>query len=100
MTMQKELFEKLVSIRRLLHSNPELGYQEVETANLICKELDALGIPYRKGIAKTGVVATLTKGEGPCVALRADMDALPIEEENDLSFKSEKKLQIQKIPKK
>ena len=93
--MQKELFEKLVSIRRLLHSNPELGYQEVETANLICKELDALGIPYRKGIAKTGVVATLTKGEGPCVALRADMDALPIEEENDLSFKSEKKLQIQ-----
>ena len=93
--MQKELFEKLVSIRRQLHSNPELGYQEVETANLICKELDALGIPYRKGIAKTGVVATLTKGEGPCIALRADMDALPIEEENNLSFKSEKKLTIQ-----
>ena len=95
MAMQKELFEKLVSIRRQLHSNPELGYQEVETANLICKELDALGIPYRKGIAKTGVVATLTKGEGPCIALRADMDALPIEEENNLSFKSEKKLTIQ-----
>lgn len=95
MAMQKELFEKLVSIRRQLHSNPELGYQEVETANLICKELDALGIPYRKGIAKTGVVATLTKGEGPCIALRADMDALPIEEENNLSFKSKKKLQIQ-----
>ena len=95
MMMQKELFEKLVSIRRQLHSNPELGYQEVETANLICKELDALGIPYRKGIAKTGVVATLTKGEGPCIALRADMDALPIEEENNLSFKSEKKLTIQ-----
>lgn len=95
MMMQKELFEKLVSIRRQLHSNPELGYQEVETANLICKELDALGIPYRKGIAKTGVVATLTKGEGPCIALRADMDALPIEEENNLSFKSKKKIQIQ-----
>jgi amidohydrolase len=93
--MQKELFEKLVSIRRQLHSNPELGYQEVETANLICKELDILGIPYRKGIAKTGVVAILTKGEGPCIALRADMDALPIEEENNLSYKSEKKLHKQ-----
>jgi amidohydrolase len=54
--------------------------------------LDALQIPYKKNIAKTGVVATLKKGEGPCIALRADMDALPIKEENDLSFKSVKKM--------
>ena len=89
--MNKELYNKLVAIRRQIHANPEIGYQEFETAELVCKELDALGIPYKKNIAKTGVVATLKKGEGSCVALRADMDALPIKEENELSFKSEKK---------
>jgi amidohydrolase len=89
--MKKELLDKLISIRRKIHSNPEIGYQEFETAETICKELDALGIPYKKGIAKTGVVATLKKGDGPCIVLRADIDALPIKEENDLAFKSEKK---------
>src|SRR4051812_24793185 len=89
--MNKELQNRLVSIRRQIHVNPEIGYQEKETADLICKELDLLKIPYKKNIAKTGVVATLKKGEGPCIALRADMDALPIKEENDLPFKSVKK---------
>lgn len=88
--MQKELLDKLIAVRRQIHSNPEIGYQEYETADLICKELDALHIPYKKNIAKTGVVATLTKGEGPCIALRADMDALPIKENNELAFKSNK----------
>jgi amidohydrolase len=92
--MNKELFDKLVSIRRQIHANPEIGYQEYETAELICKELDSLGIPYKKGIAKTGVVAILKKGEGPCILLRADIDALPIKEDNDLSFKSEKKMEV------
>ncbi len=89
--MKKELLDNLISIRRQIHSNPEIGYQEFETAETICKELDALSIPYKKGIAKTGVVATLKKGEGPCIVLRADIDALPIKEENNLSFKSSKK---------
>ncbi|MFL5753548.1 MAG: M20 family metallopeptidase [Bacteroidia bacterium] len=88
--MDKELFDKLVAVRRLLHANPELGYQEFETSALICKELDELKIPYRKEIARTGIVATLKKGDGPCIALRADMDALPIKEENNLAFKSTK----------
>lgn len=89
--MNQELLNKLIGIRRKIHANPEIGYQERETSALICNELDALGIPYRTGIAGTGVVATLKKGEGPCVALRADMDALPILEETELSFKSVKR---------
>jgi amidohydrolase len=88
--MQKDVLDNLISIRRKLHANPELGYQEYETAELICKELDKLGIPYKKNIAKTGVVATLTKGSGPGIVLRADMDALPIKENTDLEFKSTK----------
>ena len=90
--MEKELFNKLVTIRRQLHANPEIGYQEYQTAELICKELDTLAIPYRKGIAGTGVVAILKKGEGPSIVLRADMDALPILEETNLDFKSSKKM--------
>ncbi len=90
--MNKELYNKLVAIRRQIHANPEIGYQEFETAALVCKELDTLGIPYKENIAKTGVVATLKKGEGPCIALRADMDALPIKEDTDLDFKSVKKM--------
>ncbi|MDI1355786.1 MAG: M20 family metallopeptidase [bacterium] len=88
--MKKELYTKLVEIRRQIHSNPEIGYHEAETAALIAKELDRLKIPYVKNIAKTGIVATLKKGEGPCIALRADMDALPIKEENALDFRSTK----------
>lgn len=88
--MEKELVDHLVSVRRQLHANPELGYQEYETAELICRELDKLGIPYKKNIAKTGVVASLRKGEGPGIVLRADMDALPIKENTALPFKSTK----------
>jgi amidohydrolase len=88
--MQKDVLDNLISIRRQLHANPELGYQEYETAELICRELDKLGIPYKKNIAKTGVVATLSKGEGPGIVLRADMDALPIRENTELAFKSTK----------
>ena len=54
--MDKVLHNKLVLIRRQIHANPEIGYQEFETANLICKELDTLKIPYKKNIAKTGRV--------------------------------------------
>ena len=88
--MDKDLYNNLVSVRRKIHSNPEIGYQETETADIVCRELDRIGIPYRRNIAKTGVVAVLNKGEGKCIALRADMDALPIREENDLPFKSTK----------
>lgn len=86
--MNDDLFYHLVSIRRNIHEHPELGYREFRTASIICSELDRLQIHYKKEVAKTGVVALLKKGEGPCVVLRADMDALPIGEETGLDFAS------------
>lgn len=79
----------IVDIRRQLHRFPELMYEEVKTSQLVRDTLDELGITYESGIAETGVVATLGTGESPCVALRADMDALPILEETDVPFRSE-----------
>jgi len=83
-------FDEVVSIRRHLHQNPELSLQEHKTAAYIKELLTKWGIPYRDEIAGTGILATL-EGENPegrIIALRADMDALPIEEANDLPYKS------------
>ncbi|MGD8321625.1 MAG: amidohydrolase [Gemmatimonadota bacterium] len=79
----------ITDIRRRLHRHPELMYEEVETSRLVRKTLDELGVDYRWPVAETGVVAHVGKGDGPCVALRADMDALPIHEEVDVDFRSE-----------
>ena len=79
----------IVSIRRRLHRRPELMYEEVETGAVVRETLDELGIEYRSPIARTGVLAWVGDGDGPCVALRADMDALPIHEEADVEFPSE-----------
>jgi amidohydrolase len=83
---------KVIAWRRDIHEHPELGNQEVRTSALIAKHLQSLGIEVKTGVAKTGVVGIL-KGDlpGPVVALRADMDALPVEEKNDLPFKSKAK---------
>jgi amidohydrolase len=80
--------EQLVKIRRHLNQNPELGYKEFNTSDFIYKELDKLNISYRRNIAKTGIVAEIEKGEGASIALRADMDALPIQEDANIDFKS------------
>jgi IAA-amino acid hydrolase len=79
----------IVRHRRQLHRHPELMYEEVRTSQLVRDTLDELGILYRYPLAETGVLATLGNGEGPCVALRADMDALPIHEEADVPFRSD-----------
>ena len=80
---------RVVAWRRDIHQHPELGNNEKRTAKLVADQLRALGIDVRTGIAKTGVVGILKGGKpGPVVALRADMDALPVTEEVDLPFKS------------
>lgn len=81
----------MIDIRRDLHRHPELAFQEIRTADRICLELDRLGITYQRGVAQTGIVADIP-GRGDDskkVALRADMDALPIQEETELPFSSE-----------
>ncbi|MEO8474039.1 MAG: amidohydrolase [Chryseolinea sp.] len=83
---------KVIAWRHDIHQNPELGNQEIRTAALVSKHLESLGIEVQTGIAKTGVVGILKGGKpGPVVALRADMDALPVEEKNDLSYASKVK---------
>jgi len=83
-----QIQDYIIKIRRRIHENPELGYKEFETSKLIQRELDIIGINYKTGIAKTGVLATIKKGKGPNIMLRADMDALPITEKTNLSFAS------------
>lgn len=79
--------EQLVSIRRDIHAHPELGFQEHRTAALVASRLEALGARVRTGVGRTGIVAELGAGD-PIVAVRADMDALPLQEATGLPFGS------------
>lgn len=97
---QKQLQEKVkslaqqhladvVKIRRHLHQHPELSFQEFKTSDYIASKLKEFNIPFKQGIVKTGIVGLIEgAGKGKCVALRADMDALPIQEENNVEYKS------------
>ena len=83
---------QLIELRHRVHQNPELSNRETQTAELVAAHLRSLGLEARTGIAKTGVVALLKGGKpGPLIAVRADMDALPVTEETDLPFKSTKR---------
>ncbi len=89
--LSSDFFTWMRTIRRSLHQQPELAYKEEQTASLIAGELDKLGIPYRQGLAGgTGIRAEIEVNNGgtACVALRADMDGLPINEETGLPFSS------------
>lgn len=80
---------RMIAWRRDLHQNPELSYEEVRTARVVAAHLRSLRMEVRTGIAQTGVVGILRGGRpGPVIALRADMDALPVTEEGDLPFRS------------
>ncbi len=84
--------EKVIAWRRDIHQNPELSYHETRTAALVAGHLAALGYEVTTGVGETGVVGVLKGGKpGPVVALRADMDALPVEERVDLPFASKVK---------
>lgn len=85
-----EYFPEVQAIRHHIHANPELSFEEYNTAAYISKQLTQWGISHQTGVAGTGVIA-LIEGRSPskkCVALRADMDALPIQEANDTSYRS------------
>lgn len=80
---------RVIAWRRDIHQNPELSNREVRTSKLVAEHLKKLGLPVRTGIAHTGVSAVLKGGKpGPVIALRADMDALPVAEQVDVPFKS------------
>jgi len=81
---------QLVEWRRRLHQRPEMGFKEQLTAEFIAQKLQEWGISHQTGIAKTGIVATIESGKpGPVLGIRADMDALPIQEENEVPYRSQ-----------
>lgn len=88
-TIQR-LLPDLVALRHDLHAHPELGFEEHRTAERVAEWLARQGMEVCTGVARTGVVGTLRgeQGEGECVAFRADMDALPIQEQTDLPYRS------------
>jgi amidohydrolase len=90
--MAKEMEPKLIEWRRHFHQYPELSNREVKTAAKVAEHLKSLGIEVQTGVAHTGVVGILKGAKpGPVIALRADMDALPVTERNSLSFASKEK---------
>jgi hippurate hydrolase len=86
--VEENFGEQIVALRRDIHREPELGFDTEKTAKKVLAALDGLPLDIETGVARNGIVATL-RGGGPTVALRADMDALPIEEETGLPFSSE-----------
>jgi len=85
----KHIEPEIVRTRRALHQHPELAYHEVETSKLVADRLESLGIEVRRNVGKTGVLGVLGGGRpGRVVALRADMDGLPVQENSDVVFRS------------
>jgi amidohydrolase len=85
----QKLMEELVSWRRRIHRQPELGFDVYQTAEWVSRTLSDLGVEAQSGGGRTGVVAYLGDGEGPTIAIRADMDALPIQEANPVEYASQ-----------
>ena len=83
----REMQEQLVAWRRDFHMHPELGFQEVRTAAIVAETLEKLGCRVRRGVGRTGVVGEIGSGS-PVIAIRADMDALPLQENNNVPYAS------------
>ncbi|MCX6232676.1 MAG: M20 family metallopeptidase [Bacteroidetes bacterium] len=89
-SLAHQFSSEFIEVRRKIHAHPELGFEEYKTAELIAAKLSEIGISYQTGIAKTGIVAMI-EGRNPAkktIALRADMDALPIDEKNNCEYQS------------
>ncbi len=87
-----QYLDEIIQYRRHIHQHPELSFEEYQTSAFVAQKLEEWGVPYESGIAKTGIIAIL-KGSNPnskIVAGRADMDALPIQEANEVAYKSQK----------
>ncbi len=82
------MHEEMAVWRRDLHANPELGFEEHRTAEFVARKLAEFGCEVHRNVGRTGVIGVLQTGNGPSIGLRADMDALPIEEANDLPYRS------------
>jgi amidohydrolase len=80
---------ELTAIRRDFHAHPEIGMEEVRTADIVATKLAGWGIEVHRGVGKTGVVGVLKRGPGPRIGLRADMDCLPMEEQTNLPYRSQ-----------
>ena len=85
----RQIRPQLVHWRRTIHRQPELGFHVYRTAELVAQALGDLGVEVQTGVGKTGVVGYLGEGEGPVIAIRADMDALPIQEANQVEYASQ-----------
>ena len=84
----KQFHDEMTEWRRDFHKHPELKYEENRTSDLVAAKLEEFGIEIHRGLAKTGVVGTIRNGDGPSIGLRADMDALPLEEKNTFRYAS------------
>ena len=90
-TLSAKYFPRVIELRRQIHANPELSWEEIQTSKLVADELRKIeGIEVITGIAKNGVIGILkgNNSESKCIALRADMDALPIKEQNAVEYRS------------
>ena len=88
--LSDELEEQTLRLRHEIHQCPELSFQEFKTSQLVMRELDRIGIPYEKSPQEPGIIAVIDSGRpGKFLMLRADMDALPIQEKTGLPFGSQ-----------
>jgi amidohydrolase len=93
-SLSNEIHSKVIAYREYIHANPELSYKEFETMAYVSDQLKNLNIEHKTGVGDTGIVAMIRGDQHganePCVGLRADLDALPIQEENDVAYRSKK----------